>query len=560
MNKKINELYSRLFIILKIYLFQILLFTLFRLGFAIKLIRSENFYSLKTDIFKAFVKGWQFDTAIICYALLLPLLIFAICSFIPSTRLKATSTVLVNWFCGLTTAAFILILFIDQYFYGYFQSHINILIFGLVDDDTSAVMTSVWSDYPIVRIVLVWCTLLVLYSLYIGRINKRNYLVVTTSAWISITGFFVVLGMFFIGMRQSLGTFPLQNHDGSVSQNKDVNLLVINGVWALNSSFDERGKSVDFEQSALSTIKATGYTTPGQATKDYFPETKFPSDLSDSAAFENLFKTTPENKFVETNKPNVVFVFMESMSNYNLNFDSKEMNLMGSLRKHFNSDLVYRNFVSSGNATIQSLENLMINTPISVTQSKFRFISFPSAVAIPFKNAGFENTFITGGESSWRNLNDFVPHQGFASMKGKQDILADNKEASANHWGAYDEYLFDYAYKKLAAKSKQPKFLFIQTTTNHTPFDLPDNYKKGGITMSKSFKKKLVVTEELALKNLNCFQYANNCLGDFLDKIKSSALSKNTIVVVTGDHNNLSLFDFDEAHQLQQRGVPLYNS
>jgi phosphoglycerol transferase MdoB-like AlkP superfamily enzyme len=76
--------------------------------------------------------------------------------------------------------------------------------------------------------------------------------------------------------------------------------------------------------------------------------------------------------------------------------------------------------------------------------------------------------------------------------------------------------------------------------------------------MSESFKKKLVVTEELALKNLNCFQYANNCLGDFLDKIKNSALSKNTIVVVTGDHNNLSLFDFDEAHQLQQRGVPLY--
>ena len=27
---------------------------------------------------------------------------------------------------------------------------------------------------------------------------------------------------------------------------------------------------------------------------------------------------------------------------------------------------------------------------------------------------------------------------------------------------------------------------------------------------------------------------------------------------MTGDHNNLMLFDFDEAHQLQQRGVPLY--
>jgi phosphoglycerol transferase MdoB-like AlkP superfamily enzyme len=557
MIENFKELYNRLYILFQIYLYQLLIFTFFRVAFTIRLSDTGNFYQLPLDVGKAFIKGLQFDTAIILYGLVVPLLAYLLCSFIPLQKYKSFSSIFVSYFCGATTALFTLILFIDQYYYGYFQSHINVLIFGLIDDDTNAVMRSVWSDYPIIRILLTLSAILVGYGLLTKRIHKRSYYAFKFPIWAGILGCFIILFLFFIGMRQSLGTFPLQSHDGSVSKNKSINFLIINGVWALNSSFEERAKSLDFEESALNSIKALGYNNAIQAAQDYFPDTRH-SYLSDSSALETLFQITKENTLIEQNKPNVVFIFMESMSNYNMNFDSKELDLLGSLRKHFHSDLLFRNFVSSGNATIQSLEYLMINTPISVTQSKYRFFPFPSATALPFKEAGYENSFITGGETSWRNLNEFVPFQGFESIKGKQDILADNKDAESNHWGAYDEYLFDYAFKKLSAKSKKPQFIFLQTTTNHTPFDLPDHYNRKKLLLSNKIKKRLLVTEELALKNLSCFHYSNNCLGNFLDKIKSSPLSKNTIVVMTGDHNNLSLFDFNEAHQLQQRGVPLY--
>ena len=558
MNQKFERFFNSVYTLFQIYLFQLVLFTAFRITFIIRLIKSDDFFNLPTETFNAIIRGSQFDTMIISYGLIIPFSVCLLKLVTSSKQVRKISRIFISWYCGISLALFVLVLFIDQYYYNYFQSHINVLIFGLMDDDTKAVMTSVWSDYPIIKILSAWFALLAIYVIYIKRLNKKRPFTVNIPIWLSTACSFAILLLFVLGIRESVGVFPLQSHDNLICKNRAINFLTINGVYALKTSFTEREKGDNLPSSILSNIHSLGYDNPAQAARDYFPKESLPNFLSDSAALQMLFHVTPKSPFLEKNKPNVVFIFMESMSNYNMNFDSKQMNLLGKLRKHFASDLLFRNFVSSGNATIQSLEYLLINTPVSLTQSKYRFSSFQSAVAFPFKKAGFENTFITGGESSWRNLNEFVPRQGFQFMAGKEEILSTVKNSEANHWGVYDEYLFDYAYQKLAAKSAKPKFMFIQTTSNHTPFELPDTYKPDQITLTKHVKENLQVTEDLASKNLNCYQYSNNCLGTFLDKIKNSPLAKNTIVVMTGDHNNLMLFSFDEAQQLQERGVPLY--
>lgn len=53
-------------------------------------------------------------------------------------------------------------------------------------------------------------------------------------------------------------------------------------------------------------------------------------------------------------------------------------------------------------------------------------------------------------------------------------------------------------------------------------------------------------------------QYANRCLGDFLDMFKKSPLAKNTIIFVTGDHNVRSILDYDKVPMRYKHSVPLY--
>jgi hypothetical protein len=44
---------------------------------------------------------------------------------------------------------------VDTGYYSYFQDHINVLIFGLLDDDTLALLRTFWKNYAVVQILLV---------------------------------------------------------------------------------------------------------------------------------------------------------------------------------------------------------------------------------------------------------------------------------------------------------------------------------------------------------------------------------------------------------------------
>ncbi|MEJ6980184.1 sulfatase-like hydrolase/transferase [Pedobacter sp. P351] len=557
MDHQINRFFNNFYRLIKIYTFFLAVFTLFRFWFFVRLGDFNELVKTPFDILIAFMRGMQIDTLVICYILLVPLLVYFAGIFIKNKEFSRKSELFIAWYSGVSLAITLIILFVDQYYYNYFQTHISVIIFGLADDDSQTVMSSVWTDYPLIRIFLVWLGVLFGFKYFLQRLYSSREFTFKFHPGLKVVSLVLILGLYSFGMRESFDSTPELSHNDEVSQNKFVDFLAINGIYALKNSYVERKKSLNIIENEVSSLQSLGYNNPAKAAQDYFSEDSL-SAISDSEAFDKLFSRTPKNLILEKNRPNVVFVFMESMSNYNMNFDSEQMNLLGSLRKHFQSDLLFRNFVSSGNITIQSLEYLMVSSPVSLSQTKYRGTQLPSSVAIPFKNSGYQTNFITGGKVNWRSMDEFAANQRFDVVRGMSHIQAQNKSCKANKWGVYDEYLFDYVFDELSQKDNKPKFFFVQTTTNHTPFELPSDYKPSKIAINDTLKERLLVTEELAVKNLNAYQYANNSLGDFLDKIKNSELGKNTIVVMTGDHNNLMLFDFDEAHQLQQRGVPLY--
>jgi phosphoglycerol transferase MdoB-like AlkP superfamily enzyme len=551
-----NRFFNSIYRLFKIYLFFLAVFTLFRIWFFVRLGDFKELIKLPSDIAVAFLRGMQFDTVIIGYFLLIPFLLYLSGLFIKSEAYFQKSHKFALRYCLIVLAISIIVLFVDQYYYNYFQTHISVIIFGLADDDSQTVMSSVWTDYPIIRIALAWIGLLWAFNYFVKRINASAELKLTLPYKAQLVCIGLITGFYFLGLKKAEDLFQVPKHEAEVSEHKFINFLTVNGLYALKSSYEERKKSANIIENELASLKTLGYESASKAAKDYFYEDS--EALTDSIAFEKLFERTPKSEILEKNRPNVVFVFMESMSNYNMNFDSRQMNLLGSLRKHFQSDLLYRNFVSSGNITIQSLEYLMAGSPISLSQTKYSSTQLSSSVALPFSNSGYQTNFITGGKVNWRAMDRFASNQHFDVVKGMGHIQSELTGCKANKWGVYDEYLFDYVYDKLSKKSENPQFFFVQTTTNHTPFELPSDYKPLKIALADSLKERLLVNETLALKNLNAYQYSNNSLGNFLDKIKNSELGKNTIVVMTGDHNNLMLFDFDEAHQLQQRGVPLY--
>jgi len=246
------------------------------------------------------------------------------------------------------------------------------------------------------------------------------------------------------------------------------------------------------------------------------------------------------------------------MSNYYIDLHSNTLNLLGSLEEVMDSCIIFRNFLPCANITIPSLEGLMVNTPLTpISQSIYLGKPLSSSVALPFIQSGYHTNLVTGAKLGWRNLGKFASIQYFQTVEGRSAILAKVKGAQSCEWGVFDEYMFERVYEILEQSNGAPQFVFAISTTNHTPFELPENYKPDPVNLPEEIKKALRTNEKIAIKNFTNYQYANDCLGKFIKKIKNSSFSNNTIIVATGDHNTLQLFNLPDNQLLQKLSVPL---
>jgi phosphoglycerol transferase MdoB-like AlkP superfamily enzyme len=192
-----------------------------------------------------------------------------------------------------------------------------------------------------------------------------------------------------------------------------------------------------------------------------------------------------------------------------------------------------------------------------ISQSVYQNRSLSSSVAKPFKDNGYETSFITGGEMGWRSLDKFISNQYFTIIEGESTLNKLYPDAFTCEWGVHDEYMFDRILHILDNPERKPQFVVGFTISNHTPFETPASYKQYPLKITDELKLRLKATPEIAYKNLLAYQYANSCLGQFIENIKNSSLGENTIIVATGDHTNQSLFDFTDEDILKKYSVPL---
>jgi len=510
-------------------------------------------------VLKAFYMGIRFDTAIAAYINLLVTLTLILVSIINIKAVFKFWLTAVKYYYVLMFSLIFIILCVDFGFFSYFKNHINIIIFGVFEDDTKALLSTISQNYNMPLVTLGFLGLItVIYfitSYFISRIETEK----TSSKELSFPMKFIILGALLalnaIAARGSFGLFPLGTMDAEISPDIFINKTSINGVYTLQEAVEARMK----ENGSYNIAKQVGYENdPVRAFADFLevPEGK----LDKSALQSSIIRKTNKNAVIEKIRPNVIFIMMESFGADLLHYNSSDFNVMGALKQHFDSDIVFHNFLSGDVGTIGSIETAILNMPKrpaakAVTQSKFAYNYYFTGAAVPYKKAGYETIFLYGGNAGWRNVFMFAGNLGFDSAEGAGSM---DPKYQRNQWGVYDEYLFEHIYNRLAKDNGKPKFIFTMTTTNHPPYSLPDNYKLLPLNISPDLKKDITGDMKLAKLRFETYQYSNNKLGEFISKVKASPFGKNTIIAVTGDHNFWSVFDYPKERYLDLDGVPFY--
>jgi len=183
--------------------------------------------------------------------------------------------------------------------------------------------------------------------------------------------------------------------------------------------------------------------------------------------------------------------------------------------------IVFERLYATGTRSVRGIEALLTCiTPraqlsvVKLAETQRNFFTLASLL----EEHGYQTSFIYGGESYFDNMRGFFVNNGF------QMIIDENDYADpvfVGSWGVSDEDLFDRAHDVFMNAGGQPFFSLVFTSSNHPPFEIPEN----------RVEPSPYGPRETAIK------YADYALGGFFDKAQQSDYWENTVFLVVADHS-----------------------
>jgi len=523
-----------------------------RVVFALLFVPSSVLHNFSTDLPLMLFNALRFDLQTVSYILMVPsVLAFGLLFDSAKGRYKKWLLRFIRIYLTIATLLLLVIEIVDIGFYKNFNTHINITLFDFFNEGPAGLVRTMWEEYPVV-----WLTILIIFVVLIAwnvwcRMVKFDKMYV---GWWFIPLYLVVLPCC---MRGSLKLFPLRVEDTVVSPCKFVNDMTPNGIYMLKKAFRDKSKAFDFQETDK-ILSEHGFMTLQDALNAWSGDSSIlTNDTLQSV--ENVLYTragTPAT----SQKPNILIIIGESWSNYLMDLDAPDNDLLGAMRRHLSEDLLWRNFQSVRNNTIATMEMMTLATPFPrFFTSKYRYTRMPSSFAIPFIANGYNCEWISGMDPGWENCNEVLHAQGFTDIIGKYELLREHPDYSYNTHGIFDEFLFDAILERLNKSRNKPVVMLAMSTTNHPPFIFPSGHSFAKLSDDFYDNKCFNHTEKDVLeKYIQGFQYYNNVLGDFLTKFKKSKAAANTIIVATGDHNVRSILDYGTVPICRKYAVPLY--
>lgn len=563
MNKNLSYLIKHSAIILVILFFV-------RICFAIAFVPMSIISSNLTVLPRLLFNSLRFDVQVVCYVLLLPTVLTFVFAALRKPWTERVLSRFRRLYFSIVCALLLAISGIDMGFYANFNSHINLTFFDFFNEGPMSLIQTIWEEYhcvyeAIAFLLILLPILLLIRRIELGKSSARNALhsasrqqpsrlkVIKLSATILLYIAFLV-----IGLRGSIWRFPLQIEDTFVSNQKPLNDLVPNAIYMLKKAYKEKNNA--FKIAKTDDLLHEYKFKSLQEALDVYTDGKVKMVKNDTltALQHALFEEVGDS--LKQPQPNIVIIYSESWSNYLFNLQQKDAEMYFGLERHFKDDLLFRNFQSVQNGTVASLENLYVSTPFPrFFASAYRFKTLPTSIALPFKASNYTTTFMSGMDAAWENCAEALVHQQFDAIYDKFSLLKDYPHATYNSIGVYDEYLFKALLDRLEKPSKKHQMIAVMTTTNHPPFEFPKDLKLPPLPESFYAKKCFAEHNRKVLdKYLTGFRYYNKVLNEFLNRFKASAAAKNTILIITGDHNVRSILDYDAVDKRYEHSVPLY--
>ncbi|MDH3584712.1 MAG: LTA synthase family protein, partial [Phycisphaerae bacterium] len=228
----------------------------------------------------------------------------------------------------------------------------------------------------------------------------------------------------------------------------------------------------------------------------------------------------------------VFVVVMESYDAWPLLDEYQSLQMAAEIKSLGTKGILIQKFLPAAHGSIRSLTSIVSGLPyvgpLPNQQPTSREL-FPSSLAGAFQRLGYRTRMFSSGYERWQNAAGYFRNQGFQEVYTAEDLTP---SLQPTEWGAHDTDVYNFALETI--DDDVPSFNFIDTASNHPPYDL-DVFAMGYPvrTLPKQFEE-AAQRGRLTPKIAGHFWYADRAAADFVERIETRL--PRALFALTGDH------------------------
>ncbi|PLY07197.1 MAG: sulfatase [Arcobacter sp.] len=492
--------------LIKYYFYMIAIFFTGRL--ALFILYFDSFKNSDVNYWLTFIYGIRMDTITACMLLLLPTILLC---FSPKLIEKLVGKFLKIYFL-IVLSFLIYIEFATFPFFAQYDVRPNYLFVEYLAYPKE-LFSMIFSKYK-KELFITFSIIALFVFLYTKYSNDNTKKVFKIHYLKRILLFIPLLIILFIGIRSSFGHRPANNSDALYSSNRIINELTKNSLYSIGYAIYANSKNSN-------KIKNYGKMDIKEALNRV--KKRINIENSDEAS---VFKRLVKSNFKSNNPKNLVIFLQESMGYQFVEAVGGEKGITPHLNKLSKEGILFSNLYSNGTRSVRGIAGVTsgnFSVPgkgvVKRNKAQHDFFTFSSLL----KPYGYKTSFIYGGESRFDNMKEWFLGNGFDKIIDQSKF---KNPSFVGTWGVSDEDLVTKANEefKTLYKNKQKFASLMFSTSNHSPFDFPEDK----IALVKDVDKKSVK---------NAVKYADFAIGKFIEQAKKEDYYKDTIFVILADHN-----------------------
>ena len=486
---------QRALYLLRFYLATLLFFVVGKVGFMLYHHGGHDF-SL-ADMMQVIGHGLSLDLSTSFYIFILPFLLTIISLWVRVPRWVYRVYYVIA--AVLLALAFVA----DTSLYEFWLFKLDASCLQYLETPTEAMASvSVW--YVLLRILSFLLIAFLIYWVYdfltapFSPLTTKNSLIGTVAALLFIP-------LMIIGIRGGLDESTTNIGQVYFSQNQFLNHSAVNPFFSFFASFEK--------------------TASNNVTYHFMEDEECEKIVSELYNTQSMGIDT----LLSTQQPNIIVILLESCGGQFTEISGRtditpNLNRLGKEGIYFTN--CYGNSWRTDRGTLCTWSGYPSFPTMSVMKIPSKSRTMPNIARTLQEERGYHTHYLYGGDINFTNMRSYLVSGGFSNLTWKEDYTSDEQKSAK--WGVRDDITFETLYQ-LTTSMPQPYLIGYSTLSSHSPWDVPIHHFDDEV--------------------LNAFYYLDQCVGNFIERLRKSPAWDNTLVIMLPDHG-IFYQDIDESNPL----------